>query len=161
MESKEIYKEFYFFEINRKHELNNSVNIPVLILSIIVSIHFYLFSQQMNCCVLFIGKLLSLCSIIITVYTIFFLMRSFSNFNKNHHYREIPDMKSVYDYEIRNKENKEEFDNFLKEEFANCASHNFKINKQRTEDIAKSKKGIFFCLISTFIFSIVYLTSII
>lgn len=160
MENIEMYKEFYFFEINRKHELNNAINIPVLILSIIVSIHFYLSNQSMNCCVLYIGKLLSFISILGMVYSIYYLIRSFSNFNKNHQYREISDMKSVYEYEIKQKENKEEFNNYLKEEFAHCSSHNFKINKQRTEDIAKSKKGIFFCLISTFIFSITYLISI-
>lgn len=155
-----MYKEFYFFEINRKHELNNAVNIPVLILSIIVSIHFYLFNQSMNCCILFVGKLLSSISILGMVYSIYYLISSFSNFIKNHHYREIADMKSVFEYEIKKKENKVEFDNYLKEEFAHCASHNLKINKQRTEDIAKSKKGIFVCLISTFLFSIVYIISI-
>jgi low affinity Fe/Cu permease len=114
----------------------------------------------MNGNILFIGKLLSSITVISMIYCIYYLISSFSNFIKNHKYREIADMKKVYDYEIKNKENKNEFDNYLKEEFAYCASHNFKINKQRTEDIAKSKKGIFVCLISTFLFSLLYIISI-
>jgi hypothetical protein len=161
MESLELYKEFYFFEINRKHELNNAVNIPVLILSTIVSIHFYLFSQTMDCCTFYVGKLISIITALGIIYSIYYLISSFSNFYKNHTYREVAEMKIVYDYEIKNKKNKIEFENYLKEEFANCASHNFIINKQRTEDIAKSKKGIFVSLISTFLFSIIYIVSII
>lgn len=160
MESLELYKEFYFFEINRKHELNNAVNIPILILSTIVSIHFYLFSQTMGCCTFYVGKLISIITALGIIYSIYYLISSFSNFFKNHTYREIAEMKTVYDYEIKSKEDKTEFGNYLKEEFAICASHNFIINKQRTEDIAKSKKGIFLCLISTFLFSIIYIVSI-
>lgn len=160
MESLELYKEFYFFEINRKHELNNAVNIPILILSTIVSIHFYLFSQTMDCCTFYVGKLISIITALGIIYSIYYLISSFSNFFKNHTYREIAEMKTVYDYEIKNKEDKTEFENYLKEEFAICASHNFIINKHRTEDIAKSKKGIFVCLISTFLFSIIYIVSI-
>lgn len=160
MENIELYKEFYFFEINRKHELNNAVNIPILILSTIVSIHFYLFNQSMDCCTLYFGKLISIITIFGIIYSIYYLISSFSNFIKNHSYREIAEMKVVYEYEIIQKNNKNEFANYLKEEFANCASHNFLINKQRTEDIAKSKKGIFICLISTFLFSIIYIISI-
>lgn len=159
MENIELYKEFYFFEINRKYELNNSVNIPVLILSTIVSIHFYLFSQTMDCYILLIGKLLSSITVLGMVYSIYYLISSFSNFFNNHSYRELADMKSVYDYEIKNRDNENEFNNYLKVEFANCASHNFIINKRRTEDIAKSKKGIFISIISTFLFSIIYIIS--
>lgn len=160
MENIELYKEFYFFEINRKHELNNAVNIPILILSTIVSIHFYLFNQAMDCCTLYVGKLISIVTAFGIIYSIYYLISSFSNFFNNHTYREIAEMKTVYDYEIKNKDNKNEFENYLKEEFANCASHNFKINKKRTENIAKSKKGLFVCLISTFLFSIIYIISI-
>jgi hypothetical protein len=163
MESTDMYKEFYFFEINRKHELNNAVNVPVIVLSIIVSIHFFFFSQKMNCCVFLVGKIVSCITALGMIYSIYFLIRSFSNFIKNYHYREISDMKTVYEYELKlNQKDKDdnEFNDYLKEEFAHCASHNFEINKNRTEDLAKSKKGIFICLITTFLFSIVYIISI-
>lgn len=160
MESLELYKEFYFFEINRKHELNSAINIPILILSTIVSINFYLYNQTMNCCTLYVGKLISIITALGIIYSIYYLISSFSNFFYNHTYREIAEMKTVYEYEIKKIEDKNEFENYLKEEFANCASHNFIINKQRTEDLAKSKKGIFVCLISTFLFSTIYIVSI-
>ena len=160
MENIELYKEFYFFEINRKHELNKEINIPVLVLTIIVSINLFLFKQTMESLILLIGELLSIITFFGLLYALYYLISSFSNFINNHNYREIADMKTVYNYELKNKDNENEFNNYLKEEFANCSSHNFNINKKRTENIAKSKRGIFFCLISTFLFSLVYIISI-
>ena len=159
MDTFELYKEFYFFEINRKNELNNAVNIPVLILSVIVSIHFYLFSQTMGCLLLQIGKVLASFTLLSISFSIYYLLKSFSNFHKTHTYREIPPMTEVYIYEKKVNEN-ETFEQFLIEEFSDCASHNFEINKTRTEDLAKAKKGIFIGLITTFIFSIIYILSI-
>ena len=46
---------------------------------------------------------------------------------------------------------------YLNEQFSDCASHNFLINKTRTEDIAKSKTGIFVSIISTILISIIFL----
>jgi hypothetical protein len=159
MDNYELYKEFYFFEINRKNELNNAINIPVLILSIIVSIHFFLFSQKMNCLIILFGKVLAVITLLSMIYSIYFLLKSFSNFHKSYEYREMPLMTEVYLYE-KGVDKKETFETFLVEEFSDCATHNFEINKTRTEDLAKAKKGIFVGLISTFLFSMIYILSI-
>jgi hypothetical protein len=154
-----LYKEFYFFEINRKNELNNAVNIPVLILSVIVSIHFFVFSQTMSCLLSVVGKVFASFTFLSISFSIYYLLKSFLNFHKAHTYREIPPMTEVYTYEKKLNKN-ETFEQFLIEEFSDCASHNFEINKTRTEDLAKAKKGIFVGLITTFIFSIIYILSI-
>jgi hypothetical protein len=49
MKNLEIYKEFYFREIDRKNELYNIINIPILIITGIVSVHLYFYSQQVEC----------------------------------------------------------------------------------------------------------------
>jgi len=80
IENIDFYKEFYFFEINRKHELNNAINIPVLILTLIFSINFYLFSQDLKTEIVCFCKMLTLISIISVSYSIYFLISSFTNF---------------------------------------------------------------------------------
>ena len=156
----DLYKEFYFFEINRKHELNNAINIPVLILTSIFSINFYLLNQELTNDVLCIGKFLTVLTALSVCYSIYFLISSFSNFAKNHYYMELTNMNEILNYEEAKKTNPLEFQKFLKEEFSKCSSHNFLINKKRTEDLANSKKGIFVSLITTFLFSIFYVISI-
>lgn len=160
IENVDLYKEFYFFEINRKHELNNAINIPVLILTLIFSINFYLFSQELIIEINYLGKFLTLISIISVSYSIYFLISSFTNFFKNHFYSEVANMLEILKFDEVNRESSNEFQKYLKEEFAKCSSHNFEINRKRTEDLANSKKGIFISLITTFIFSIIYLISI-
>lgn len=159
MENYELYKEFYFFEINRKNELNNAINIPIVALSLIISIHFFLFSQDLSCLFLAIGKLLASITLLSLSYSIFFLLKSFSNFHKAHTYREIPTMSKIHDYKVQIK-NEEKFESFLVDEFVACTTHNFEINKVRTEDLAKAKKTIFVAFITTFLFSIIYIISI-
>lgn len=160
IENIDFYKEFYFFEINRKHELNNAINIPVLILTLIFSINFYLLNQELTNYVLCVGKFLTLLTILSVCYSIYFLISSFSNFAKNHDYMELATMNEILKYEESHEYNSLEFQNFLKEEFSKCSSYNFMINKKRTEDLANSKKGIFVSLITTFVFSILYIVSI-
>lgn len=160
IENIDFYKEFYFFEINRKHELNNAINIPVLILTLIFSINFYLFSQDLKTEIVCFCKMLTLISIISVSYSIYFLISSFTNFFKNHFYLEVANMLEILKFDEANNGSRNEFQKYLKEEFAKCSSHNFEINKRRTEDLANSKKGIFISLITTFIFSIIYLVSI-
>lgn len=48
MKNLDIYKEFYFREIDRKNELNNIINIPILIITGIVSVQYYFYSQQLK-----------------------------------------------------------------------------------------------------------------
>lgn len=95
----DLYKEFYFFEINRKHELNNAINIPVLILTSIFSINFYLLNQELTNDVLCIGKFLTVLTALSVCYSIYFLISSFSNFAKNHYYMELTNMNEILNYE--------------------------------------------------------------
>lgn len=168
MKNIEIYKEFYFREISRKNELNNIINIPIIIITGIVSVQFYFYSQQIENFLKLYLIVLSIISALSILYSIFYLLKSFSNFSKNHNYKELNEMNSIYKYERELiKEQKEIADaeslflEYLNEQFSDCASHNFLINKTRTEDIAKSKKGIFISIICTIFFSIIFLISII
>ena len=164
MKNLEIYKEFYFKEIDRKNELNNVINIPILIITGIISVQFYFYSQQMEIYIKIYLEVLSIICALGILYSIFYLLKSFSNFFKNHSYKELNEMNSIYKYErelINEQDKIADAENlflvYLNEQFSDCASHNFLINKTRTEDIAKSKTGIFVSIISTILISIIFL----
>ncbi|WP_291104070.1 MULTISPECIES: hypothetical protein [unclassified Flavobacterium] len=168
MKNLEIYKEFYFREIDRKNELNNIINIPILIITGIISVQFYFYSQQIENSLKIYLEVLSIICALSILYSIFYLLKSFGNFFKNHSYKELNEMNSIYKYErelIKEQTKIADAESFfleyLNEQFSDCASHNFLINKTRTEDIAKSKKGIFISIICTILFSIIFLISII
>jgi hypothetical protein len=167
MKNFEFYKEFYFREIDRKNELNNVINLPILIITGIISVQFYFYNQKIENSIVIYLEVLSLICAISVIYSTYYLLKSFSNFFKNHIYKELNEMKSIYSYEkelIKEQEKKEDaemlFSEYLNEQFSDCASHNFLVNKIRTEDIAKSKKGIFISVICTSLISIIFLISI-
>lgn len=165
MKSTDIYKEFYFKEIDRRDELNNAINLPILIISGITSVHVYFYSKLSNEGLLPLFLTLSILTSFAGLYSIFYLIRSFTNFYYNHKYQILADMNLFWDYEqeLLETETKdvaiEKFESHLNKEFVDCHKVNFAINIERTRDIAKSKKGIFWGIIFTLIFTITFITS--
>ena len=167
MNNLDFYKEFYFREIDRKNELNNVINIPILIITGIISVHFYFYTQQIQNSFKIYLFILSFIAGVSIIYSTFYLLKSFSNFFKNHSYKELNEMKVIYKFErdLITEQSKVEdaeklFSESLVEQLSDCESHNFLINKTRTEDIAKSKIGIFISVITSILFSIIFLISI-
>jgi len=156
-----IYKEFYFREIDRKHELNKAVNIPIAVISVIISIYYYLFNQRLEDWVYSLGVLSSFIVFFLLFICIFYLFRSYSNLFKGHKYKEIANMNEVLSYEKKlnklsktPKKAKTKFEKYLKDELADCSAIGFEINKKRTEDIASAKKLLFVAFVFTVIFSV-------
>lgn len=167
MNTIEFYKEFYFKEIDRKHELNNAVNLPILILTTIVTLNFYILNLYPNFSEMGCVKMLVVIILLSISYSVYFLLKSFSNFIKSHNYKELANIDEIlkYEQELENEQKQKEdakflFEEYLKKELAGCTTYNFLINKIRTEDIAKSKKGIFVATIGTFILSVNYIVSL-
>ena len=97
------------------------------------------------------------------LYSLLYLARSFTNFFRNHEYQELANMNSFLDYEKEllksssESEAQQIFKQHLDAEIANCQTINFAINIKRTEDIARSKKGIFLSIILTLVFALTYI----
>ncbi len=164
MNNFDLYKEFYFKEIERKNQINNSYNLPILVITTIVTLNLFFLKQEYNCCISTIGKIIFVISVLCVIVAIIYLVKSFSNFHKTLVYRELPDMNRLKNYEdnlySEQKKTKDAtylFNDFLRKEFAECTTHNFLINKTRTEDIAKAKIAIFVSVVSTFIFFLIYI----
>jgi hypothetical protein len=165
MKSIDFYKELYFREIDRKHQLNNDVNIPIFLLSAIVSIQSFIYSQGIDDSIYIICIIFSSLSCLFGLYSLYFLFKSFSNSFKAHKYKEIANAKSYYDYEITLKkhspgEAENSFNDHLTKELADCSGCNFEINRKRTEDLAIAKKGIFFAVVFTLLLCITFSISI-
>ena len=54
-----FYKEFYFKEIERKNVLDSKVSLPILVLSILVSIHVFILSKGLTGNFLLLSMVLS------------------------------------------------------------------------------------------------------
>lgn len=167
-ENLELYKEFYFREIDRKYHLNNAVNIPILVITAIISIHFFIFEQNLSSDILIFGKIIGSINFLSILISLYFLIKSFSNLISTHIYREIANMGEYRKYEINLIKEQEKisdakflFNEHLIKEFSQSAQHNFNVNKIRTEDLAISKITLFVSVILTIILFTTYIITII
>ena len=165
MQGFDFYKEFHLLEIDRKNSLDEKVNLPILILSILVSVNVFIFSQnsikEFLCFYIVIGFLI----LISIIFSIVFLGKSYSNFFFSHYYKELAVMNDILMYEEgltnEGREDKEEiFKNYMKRELAGCATENFNINKKRTVSLARCKQSLFITLSLTIILALFYVVSL-
>ncbi|MAU25801.1 MAG: hypothetical protein CMH48_02785 [Muricauda sp.] len=156
-----FYKEFYFKEIERKNVLDSKVSLPILVLSILVSIHVFILSKGLTGNFLLLSMVLSTINGLAFFVALFFLTKSYSNLFYSHWYKELPVMNDILTYEkklekegLKNKS--EILEEYLKRELADCASENFNLNKKRTENLAKCKQWMFINILFTAFLVIVY-----
>jgi hypothetical protein len=163
MDRLQLYKEFYFFEIKRKSDLDGAITTPVVTISTVITLNFYFLKNTVNPS--FNAALIGLCIVIgcTIIYSVLFLSKSFFNLGKANVYREINSMLEYYQYDQKLKDvNKSsDFEPYLEERFATCASHNFELNRRRSHELGQGKKGIYASILVTFATSIVYIISII
>jgi hypothetical protein len=159
----EFYKQFYLKELSARTELNNAVTTPVAILTVVVTLHVYMFNAQMALNARILLMCIASANLPFIIRSIYYLGKSFTNLGKAHTYREIAGMLHYYEYNEKLEQAKtpEHFDVHLEKELAACASHNFEINKKRIEDMASAKKALFVSVSLAFIFSIVYVATLI
>jgi len=168
MNDLEFYKELYFYELERRKELNEAVNVPIGILTAIVGVHIFIYTQDIDKGFLFISMLVcSYITLIAVVISIFFLLVSFSNFFKPYGYHTLTGGKEYLDHlnkELKTKDETEvrkTFEKDLIKELANNSSENLKINIKRSEALANSKVGISTAVVFTAFFSLFFITSLI
>jgi len=161
MDSYSFYKSIYDRELNRRKDLDNSLNIPVTILTLIVGINsifldknritqFYKTIEIVNITLVLIG----LSSII----SIFFLIKFYNNWFKGFSYRNL-----AYTQEIRNFEtvlipehnsqvqdkDKLTFETELITRLNSVTDNHITLNDQRSLDLYRAKTFIVLTLILT------------
>lgn len=158
MDKLELYKSFYDRENIRRDTLNNSVSIPIGILSGFIAAIVFLITKNayyINLICTWIFIVLIAISIILIGISIIYLIKSFNNFVKGYNYMEIALLTDIdkYYYELKeyNKKKTEktetEFRQYLEKEFIKYADINAVINDKRSFDLYKSKQFLFLSIV--------------
>jgi hypothetical protein len=136
----EFLQKKYDQELARKDSILKAQSLSFVANSALLSGFFFVLTEQEEKSILFL--IVEVVGLLLVALSLFFLFRSFSNMFSTHVYREHAGSKEILNYK-RSLEKSEEFEKWLETELADCASHNFKINTKRTEDIAWSKRWSF------------------
>ena len=158
MDKFELYKSFYDRENNRRDTLNNSISIPIGILSGLIAAIVFLttkFNYKIQILSTWIFFVLTAIAIVMMCFSVVYLVKSFNNFVKGYDYMEIALLKDIEKYYNELKEYNEkdpdkteaEFKEYLQKEFIKYADHNAVINDNRSYSLYKSKQFLFFSIV--------------
>ncbi len=161
----DFYKDLYFKENERRQEVLNSLNIPIAIITALSSAtYFFITSFDYNIESFLTGIFISLISItgICLLFSIYFLIRAFSDFTKGYEYSGIPYAKELYDWNKSledyyqehegNKDlAKDHYLKFITENLVKHTEHNMYVNDKKHGYIYRSKKFLIISLVLTLI----------
>lgn len=164
MDNFEFYKELYFKENERRSEVLNALNIPIAILTALITSLFYIvtnFDYNLEYFLSIIFILLSFISFITLVISIYYLILAFGNFSKSYEYKCIAYTNELYSWQkelIKHFESAEDnektandyFKNYLAESFSNHTAYNMSVNDEKYELIYSSKKYLILSIIIIF-----------
>lgn len=153
MDRLQFYKEMYFHENAIKHKLDDKISMPTAMLTVIVSVHAYIFGKDIHGLTFDLIKIVSVFAGSALVFCLFYMAKSMFNLGATRAYRELNQMNEYRNYDLQLKQHNQEhkYSEHLEAQFAEGASINARINISRTEAMAKCKRSLFFCLIFTFI----------
>lgn len=148
----------YFKESELKHKLDEKITMPMGMLTIVVSVHVYIFNEGVTGLPLDIIKVVSIFGGVALVFCLFYVAKSMFNMGYTRKYKELNQMNQYRKYDIQLKEHNQQdkYEEHLEVHFAEGASINNKINISRTEALAYCKVCLFFCLVFTFVNALVF-----
>lgn len=161
----DFYKELHNRELSRRKEIEDGINIPIGIITLMIGLISYFFQEQTD----FLQECLSKTLIIVIFSSLlvsaFFITMTFNNFLKGYEYEYLPKPKELFDYENElikfnssvKKPERVSFEYYLKENFANIANYNKSINDKRSEYLSYSKKAIIFALVFSLILVFIFI----
>ncbi len=169
MDQLEFYKDLFHKENDRRHLVNNSLNIPIAIISALSAGIFYFITNyklelklEYNLNLLFFGLIfISIISILISAY---FLIRVFVKFRSSNEYCGIPLVKVLnkyYNELLTHYDTEEEandmFKEYLLDIFVMIVDNNMGVNDKKFGLIFISKRWTVVCLTSTLLCSIPFI----
>lgn len=146
----EFYKELHNRELTRRKEIEDGINIPIALITLLIGLVTYFIKDEKlfleNCYV----KTLLILIIFSLLISAFYIAKSYNNLFKGFEYANLPLPKKLFDYEIElenynsqvDESEKENFQLYLKENFATMAEFNKIINDKRSVNLHLSKKYI-------------------
>jgi len=165
MNTFDFYKELYYHEIDRKGKLDSYVNIPISIISAIVAILYFLFSNfeyDINYIITITFIVAIGITLIFVTVSIVHLLKLYNNFSSGHKYSFFPFASELnkyhdelQDYYSDNEHNKskgaEEFNEYLIDNAIKHIDHNMIKNDSRSLTLYKTKKYLLFTLLFLFL----------
>jgi hypothetical protein len=162
----ELYKEHYFFEINRKHELTKELNIPIGVLTILGGAIIYFFNEIPRIVGLarFVLVIFLIASLVFFLLTIYFLIRSYYGYT----YRYLPTSEELRDYRERLEQYYQteshnlagidaEMESYIRAAYARCAHKNTINNDSKSGYLYKANGFLILTLICGLLCTVPYL----
>ena len=157
MDSYAIYKSFYDREIGRRKDLDNAINMPVTLLTLIVGINsFYIDSITLND--LRAEHVFLVLIVCFFLMSIFFVIKSYNNLFRGFSYRNLGYASEIRNYEtieipeynnhaLISKEEELNFEVQLIDKLTDITDNHIKINDQRSMDLYATKANMIIALI--------------
>ena len=161
MESYNFYKSIYDRELNRRMDLDKSINIPVTILTLIIGLNSIYtdraFFEDFFCELEIVQVMIISIGITILI-SAFFLIKSYNNLFKGFAYRNLALTKDIREFETKqipdynsqvNEEDKLTFETELTERLIKVTDNHTTFNDQRSLDLYRAKTFLIVSLILT------------
>lgn len=151
MEKLSFYKSIFDKEQNRRNELNNSINQPITLTTILTGLLYFIYgkidlfgSSFLN----YVIVILLISSFALLLASIYFLAISFNNLFSGFEYLDLPKTKELFDYqkeiEVYNTKSDEEkkvnFDDYLIGKYVKYSDNFIEINDKRSLYLYKTKR---------------------
>lgn len=163
MDKYQLYKSFYDRELNRRKDLDASINLPLTILGILITANTYLaknlFPIQTILEVRF-KHLLVIMFFLVIIFTIAYLTKSYNNFFNGFQYKNIGNYLKLREYEVdlekynakpENINAQIDFDKNVLEKLISISENHCTINDKRSYDLYIAKTCILITIIITII----------
>jgi len=163
MDKYNFYKSFYDRELNRRKDLDASINLPLTLIGILITANTYLAKPLFpinSICEINYKQILVLLFFIIIIFTTTYLAKSYNNFFKAFRYINIGNYLELRQHEKNikayngnpaNAKNQIDFDEQVLEKIISFAENHCTINDKRSYNLYIAKTGIFISIISTII----------
>ncbi|MCY0971017.1 hypothetical protein [Chryseobacterium wangxinyae] len=164
----DFYKNKFERELKRRVDLDNAVNSPILVSSLLVGLNSYIIKEHeflkiwdVKDSIIILVLITSSILILISCYYIFHSVNNFlngfeyPNFDLMSKYREI----EVFNNECANEDEKMDIENIIKNKIVTYSDEATIINDKRSESLFKARKFIILNFITTTV-NIIIITSI-
>ncbi len=161
----DFYKELHNRELNRRKEIEEGINIPIGLITLMIGLISYFFQEQTAFLQECLSKVLMIIIILSLLISAFYISMAFNNFLKGYEYEYLPKPKELFNYEngiteynsAVKKSERENFEFYLKENYATIADINKALNDKRAEYLFYSKKAIIVALIFSLILVLIFI----
>jgi hypothetical protein len=168
MDDTSLYKSFYDRELSRRNDLDNSINIPIGVITVLVGLIYYIFSNINIICSLWVYVFyisVSIPSLLILV-SIYYLVKSYNNLFKGFEYHNFPTTLELRKYQLELvdynskvvPEDQFSFSQYIIERYVSYTDNHININDKRALDLYKSKTYLIGAMLIFLLIIIIFLT---